>query len=163
MNALETALAHSATFQSLVVKNGAAAKDGPATVKLDGNGMWFGYIEGAPGETFILLRAQTLRTAQPLRRAADTRQPQSQPARGPVQSVRSKGAVIRPRFRYSVADRRKHPELSATREKVYRALLAAPQGLVYRDLKARTKLVHGSVQQTLNWLRNAGLVAAEEL
>jgi MarR family protein len=53
--------------------------------------------------------------------------------------------------------------ISPTRMKVLKAIhRAGKKGVRARDIMDRTKLPHGSVQQTLNWLRAQNLVAAQE-
>lgn len=76
---------------------------------------------------------------------------------GPVKPVQP---VEREQYRYSARDRRMTPEqaekygMSATRLKVFRAIYKSKSGLLARDIMKQCKLPHGSVQQTLNWLRN---------
>lgn len=77
--------------------------------------------------------------------------------------------AVRPKFRYSAKDKRMTPEsaakygLSPTRLKVYKTIYGAKTGLLAKDIMAKCKLPHGSVQQTLNWLRNHRFVAHEIL
>lgn len=77
--------------------------------------------------------------------------------------------IERARLRYTVADKRLTPKraevfgMSKTRLKVYKALYSHKKGLLARDVMEQAKLPHGSVQQTLNWLRSHKLVAAETL
>jgi DNA-binding transcriptional ArsR family regulator len=53
--------------------------------------------------------------------------------------------------------------LSETRRKVLRTVhQAGERGLLARQIGKRAKLPHGSVQQTLNWLRSQKLVVAHE-
>lgn len=80
------------------------------------------------------------------------------------------GAKIdKARLRYAVADKRLTPAraetfgMSKTRLKVYRVIYKHKTGLLARDLMKQTGLPHGSIQQTLNWLRGHKLVAAKEL
>lgn len=86
-----------------------------------------------------------------------------------VHAAEARANIDRARLKYAVADRRLTPEraktygMSDTRLKVYRTLYGAKQGLLARDLMAKTKLPHGSIQQTLNWLRGHKLVNGEEL
>lgn len=70
--------------------------------------------------------------------------------------------IDRARFRYIPTDARRKPALSATRASVYESIRASknPLGLLARDILAETKLTHGSVQQTLNWLRGQKLIKA---
>lgn len=74
----------------------------------------------------------------------------------------------RPRFRYTAADRRRTPEnaafygLSPTRQKVYKAVWGAKRGLLAKDIMQKCKLPHGSVQQTLHWLREHKMIEHEE-
>lgn len=85
--------------------------------------------------------------------------------------VENKAALDRARMFYRPADKRLTPEkakaygMSATRLKVYRTVyMHANKGQVLaRDVMTKTKLPHGSVQQTLNWLRSQRLVKGESL
>ena len=69
----------------------------------------------------------------------------------------------RPRFRYYAADRRKNPDvLSPTRRKIYTVITRAHKsGVVAQDLLKRG-FPHGTIQQTLHWLRQEGWVVHEE-
>lgn len=79
-------------------------------------------------------------------------------------------ATVRPKFCYHAKDKRMTPEnaakygLSTTRLKVYKAIYSgSKKGLLAKDIMKRCNLPHGSVQQTLNWLRNHRLVSHEVL
>lgn len=76
---------------------------------------------------------------------------------------RSGRVAPRPRFRYFAVDRRKHPkDLSDARAKVYRYVeKSGGKGIIARELVAKG-IPHGTVQQTLNWLRHNELVRSEE-
>lgn len=73
-------------------------------------------------------------------------------------------ASARPTFLYTVKDRRlslesaKRYGLSPTRLKVLQAVYKAKKGLKAADIMARCKLPHGSVQQTLHWLRTHEMI-----
>lgn len=75
--------------------------------------------------------------------------------------------VDRARLKYLVADKRLTPQraetfgMSRTRLKVYKVIYKHKTGLLARDLMKQTGLPHGSIQQTLNWLRGHKLVAAK--
>lgn len=116
------------------------------TVAHDGNGT----SHVSPPLRRLIARPVTEPTPAATRRREDTT---------PVRTLRAR--VTRPRFVYHCADRRVRPALTPVRGKVYDALRATPKGLVYSQLRKKTKLVHGSVQQTLNWLRNHKYVVAE--
>lgn len=76
-------------------------------------------------------------------------------------------ATVRPKFCYHAKDKRMTPDtagrygLSPTRLRVYRAIYGAKKGLLAKDIMTKLKMPHGSVQQTLNWLRNQRLVSHE--
>lgn len=139
-------------------EGGCVACRKPISSHVDKHGTWLGCPEGSEDTTFILVPVKSIRSnGQVVTR-------QAAPA-APQRTITSPRPVVsRPRFRYQVVDRRRtYPELSARRAQVYNALLKSPNGLVYKDLKTRTHLVHGTIQQTLNWLRNAKLVKAAEV
>lgn len=77
--------------------------------------------------------------------------------------------IDKARLRYAVADKRLTPAraktfgMSTTRLKVYKSIYKCKTGCLARDLMVQTKLPHGSIQQTLNWLRNQKLVVGKEL
>lgn len=67
------------------------------------------------------------------------------------------------RARYFVSRAINPAGLAPTRAKVYKALKSSgDDGLTARQLKSVCRLPHGSVQQTLNWLRTHKLVKAAE-
>lgn len=163
-------------------EGGCVACQHPIRAHFD-NGAWIGCPDVDEDTTFILVPVKTLRTSAPVveRRQAERRanghdgngnghphplrrligrpEDSTTPAAAPIRTLRAQ--VTRPRFVYHCADRRVRPALTPVRGKVYDALKASPKGLVYSDLRKKTKLVHGSVQQTLNWLRNHKYVVAE--
>jgi uncharacterized Zn finger protein (UPF0148 family) len=78
----------------------------------------------------------------------------------------SKGAVanvppymLRPRYRYYAVDRRRHPQLSDSRQRVYAAIeKAGNTGITAKEIQKVAKATHGTVQQVLNYLRAQELV-----
>lgn len=82
-------------------------------------------------------------------------------------SILATQATVRPKFCYHAKDKRMTPDtagrygLSPTRLRVYRAIYGAKKGLLAKDIMTKLKMPHGSVQQTLNWLRNQRLVSHE--
>lgn len=136
------------------VEGGCVACQHPIHKHLDKHGAWVGCPEADPDTTFILVPVRTVRSTAQVARPATT-------TAAPVRTVRSQVGVARPRFRYVCVDRRARPVLSEVRAKVYDTLRKHPEGLLSRDLIKRTKLVHGSIQQTLNWLRTKKYVRAE--
>lgn len=70
-------------------------------------------------------------------------------------------AMGRAPFRYKVLDRRRHPNLTPSRAKVYNVVAKYPDGLLARDIIKKARVSHGTVQQTLNWLRSHKLVKGE--
>lgn len=70
----------------------------------------------------------------------------------------------RPSFLYTVKDRRlsleqaKRYGLSPTRLKVLQAVYKAKRGLQAREIMTKCNLPHGSVQQTLHWLRSHQMI-----
>lgn len=70
-------------------------------------------------------------------------------------------ALGRAPFRYRATDRRRKPELTPSRERVYRVVAKNPNGVLARDIIKRARVSHGTVQQTLNWLRAHKLVIGE--
>jgi hypothetical protein len=155
-------------------EGGCVACQKPVSDHLDKHGAWLGCPRGDAHTTFILVPVRTLRSrgpvmepepAHPLRRVTDAKPNghEAQASGVPIRTIRSTKPVLKSRYRYKVADRRLRPELSPTRTKVYETLLAHPEGLVSRQLMTKARLVHGSVQQTLNWLREHKLVDAIEV
>lgn len=76
--------------------------------------------------------------------------------------------VARPKFIYRAADKRYTPEqakrfgLSPQRLKVYELIYTAgTKGIGYKDVRAKSNLPHGSVQQVLHWLRAQKLITGE--
>ena len=71
--------------------------------------------------------------------------------------------MLRPRFRYYAVDRRKNPDvLSPTRARIYKAVAnAAARGVIEADL-LKKGFVHGTIQQTMHWLRENGWVKTEK-
>lgn len=73
-------------------------------------------------------------------------------------------SVGRPSFLYTVKDRRlsleqaKRYGLSPTRLKVLQAVYNAKKGLQAREIMTKCRLPHGSVQQTLHWLREHQMI-----
>lgn len=117
-----------------------------------------GFIARMEGESLIL----TPRKAQALPTVA-----QGAGAHTKASNSGEPGALVgRPSFLYTVKDRRlsleqaKRYGLSPTRLKVLRAILEAKKGLQARQIMTRCKLPHGSVQQTLHWLRQHEMVDA---
>lgn len=158
-------------FRPFVVggeEGGCVACNKVLSAHFDKRGNWLGCARADEHTTFILVPVKTVRSTMPVvttprRRSTDTQDTPVQAAQVPVKTIRSAEPVIRPRYVYAVKDRRVRPELSPIRARVYDALRAAPSGLVSAELKFRTKLVHGSIQQTLNWLRAKKLVVANAI
>ncbi len=80
------------------------------------------------------------------------------------------GTQEKAHLKYYPADRRVKPEslekfgMSPTRLKVYKVIYRnAKRGLLARDIMTKTELPHGSVQQTLHWLREHKMVKGEVL
>jgi hypothetical protein len=122
----------------------------------DGN-RWRGCIAGQSTTVYILVAMQGGTDDD------EHAEPRSRAPRSVVASV-ARGAA---RFRYfSTLHHRTKVEglnLSAVREKVLIAIQASgKRGVIARDLRRQTRLPHGSVQQTLNWLREHKLVEAKE-
>lgn len=169
-------------------EGGCIACEHPIRAHFGPKGQWVGCPNADQDTTFILVPVRTLQSPTPVverRQGIERRnghdgngngnhllrrmvQPSSEPNPGrrqedpapaPIRTLRAH--VTRPRFVYHCADRRTRPALTPVRGKVYDALKASPKGLVYSDIRKKTKLVHGSVQQTLNWLRNHKYVVAE--
>ena len=76
--------------------------------------------------------------------------------------------VARPKFIYRAVDKRYTPEqakrfgLSPQRLKVYELIYTAgAKGIGYKDVRAKSGLAHGSVQQVLHWLRAQKLITGE--
>lgn len=167
-------------------EGGCVACQNPIHAHLDTSGAWVGCPEADDDTTFILVPVRTIRSNQPeivnaapvrsigakvvapqhpFRRATDagtngTGKKHAAKLKTPVRTLRSATPIARPRYRYYVVDRRVRPVLSDVRGKVYDTLRAQPDGMLSRELIKKTKLVHGSVQQTLNWLRSAKMVRA---
>ncbi len=74
---------------------------------------------------------------------------------------------VRPKFVYTVIDRKLTPEqagrygFSEQRLKVYSAIYAEKEGIQSKELLTKTELPHGTVQQILHWLRDHKLISGE--
>ena len=71
--------------------------------------------------------------------------------------------TLRPRFRYFAADRRKNPDaISPTRRRIYTLIAKSKgSGVIEADLLKRG-IPHGTIQQTIHWLRENGWVKYEQ-
>lgn len=139
------------------------------------DGRWVGCLKGEADTVFILVPAK--------RGAATTSSPRTE-SRGKAggakrtnghgtanetpQTVTSTPGMAQPRFRYiSTLHHRAKVEklnLSPVRTKVLETIHdASPAGVLSRDIITRAKLPHGSVQQTLHWLRAHKLVKARKV
>lgn len=152
-------------------EGGCVACQKPIHAHVDTRGTWVGCPEADEDTTFILVPVRTLRSTAPATvSAAPSRSisarvtlPQRRTTDGPkapIRTLRSASPIARPRYRYYATERRVRPVLSDVRAKVYDTLRAHPDGMLSRELIKKTKLVHGSIQQTLNWLRSAKMVRA---
>lgn len=110
----------------------------------------------------------TARTPRPERRQVSTKRTHASARemavllRPRAQAPAPPPMTPRPRFRYYAVDRRKNPILSESRRKVYAlAVKAGKNGIIEQDARKKN-IPHGTFQQTMHWLRNAGLVRVEE-
>ena len=62
-----------------------------------------------------------------------------------------------------MTDGRRVPVLSATRRLVYNTIASTQDGLLAREVGVKAGIGHGTVQQTLHYLRDKGLVKAEPI
>lgn len=70
--------------------------------------------------------------------------------------------LLRPRFRYYAADRRKSPNvLSDTRRRIYAHVARSDNGVIEADL-LKKGFTHGTIQQTMHWLRENNWVRYEQ-
>lgn len=110
--------------------------------------------------------------AHPMRRATDTMRRTVQVARDRSNDAAPRtspfAGMAQPRFRYTSALHHRTNiaklDLSPTRTKVLQTIHESGKaGLLARDIIRKAGLPHGSVQQTLNWLRNHKQVRARKV
>lgn len=130
------------------------------------DGAWIGCLKGTGNTVFVLVAVRKDTGKATPREHSDangSRAIAHETATAPV----SETDTSRPRrLRYtSTVDGRRNIDklpLSPTRRKVLKAVhRVGKDGILAKQVLARTKLPHGSVQQTLNWLRNHKFVHAE--
>lgn len=124
----------------------------PLLGNLDG---FIARMEGTGKNARLILEPKPLGKAK----ATNGRKPSTEAA-----AAETTAPVGRPTFLYTVKDHRlsleqaKRYGLSPTRLKVLQAVYKAKKGLKAADIMARCKLPHGSVQQTLHWLREHQMI-----
>lgn len=70
---------------------------------------------------------------------------------------------VRARYVKAAGVKPERLELSPVRQKVLRTICSSgSEGCLYRQIRRKTGITHGSAQQTLNWLRLQGFVKARE-
>lgn len=126
------------------------------------DGAFVGCLKGTRETVFILV---------PAVRAQPRRNGKSAAALVPVNGSRASEPVtpargfVRARYFSTLHHKAKVEKagLSPTRERVLRVIHESGHaGVIAREIKRRAKLPHGSVQQTLNWLRAHHKVEARE-
>lgn len=135
------------------------------------DGRWVGCLKGDPTTVFILVPAARANAETVTRRTTAEQRAHSHgtgtaTAHDLATSTHTQDrGFVRARYHSTLHHRAKPEKLHLTpvRTKVLRAVHEhSKEGLLARDIIKRTKLPHGSVQQTLNWLRHHNLVTAEE-
>ena len=119
------------------------------------NGSWTGCVEAEEGTVFVLVPVSQDRV-----KALPGQQTNGHHAEPQTRGFRR--AVYRSTLHHK-AKPSKVEGISETRLRVLAAIhKAGKSGLLAKQIIKATRLPHGSVQQTLNWLRAQSLVRAEE-